>query len=256
MNQEQAEQKLIYDSILIPPMEPFIPIHAAASDAARALLVNCGLMAQGAKDDFYRWLAIAVSEGRQPFAFYGSALRGSSSPTDVDILVFRGRGNLPIFQYMPDFIHPTDSAAIEVSAQLVASSMLFPANPSPAIIAMVEDARQRILRSDFFDGGVGDLLIYAAYKALMAGPKSFTERQWPLVRNVTLDVSWRWVDTANMKNETSSSHEISSQLREQMASLEPCQLAAMAKAAIYRMNVKPEQRKQLADKFVAGLIGR
>jgi len=255
MYQEQAEQKLIYDSILVPPMEPFMPIHAAASDAARALLVNCGLMAHGAKDDFYRWLAIAVSEGRQPFAFYGSAL-GSSPPSDVDILIFRGGDSLPIFQYMPGFIHPTDSAAIETSAQLVASSMLFPSAPSPAILAMLEDARQKILRSDFFDGGVGDLLIYAAYKALMAGPKSFTERQWPLVRNVALDVSWRWVDTANMKNETSSPREISGQLREQMVSLEPCQMRALAKAAIYRMNVRENQKKQMADKFVAGLIGR
>lgn len=255
-------EKLERSAFLYPPMEPFESPFPDAGKAMSAVLARCSALsgaASGNLDSLKKWLKGLIN--RDDAAFYGSALSDSTNTSrvsDVDLMFFPSHDHLPLAN-TPNYVHshrpfedvpygrlPT-RACIFLFGQL-----LFPDNPDIHTLRLIDAERRMISSFPFFEGGIGEILTYAAFKAVESGPLA-EEYGKDFPTSLKFRLERKWFDGANMQMVVHSPHELNGQIREQVRALNDPEVRALAMCAMRRVRVKESAREALAEKFVSEL---
>ncbi|MFH0885287.1 MAG: hypothetical protein V1861_06260 [Candidatus Micrarchaeota archaeon] len=255
MDYHEIKRRLTNEAFLYPPMEPLEPQGFEPQKAMSDLLLRCAVlsgMATQHLDSLKNWLARLIS--RNDVAFYGSVISNSSRTSDIDLMVFPSSDRLSLAN-TPNYIHTYKVLDGEVSAQAsvyLVGPLLFPDLPDIDTLRRIEAERRLLASLPFFNGGMGEVLTYSAFKVTESGPTDdVCEKDFPVRLRFRLD--WRWFDSANMRMVTHTPHELNEQIREQMRELRDPEVHALAMAAMRRLRVRESSRAMLAETFVTEL---
>lgn len=247
---EHERAKLLSESYLHPPLEILEPAFSSAPAAMLSVISGCERLLGPAGDALpvHAWLGSL--KNREGLAFYGSAMHSPDNVSDVDILSMSPFA-LPSYHLKPSFVHvhsvSMDSERPGEDGPLFCGSLLFLSMPPQSLLGAIDSARVRILESPLFDGGVGELITHAAFKALEHGdaPSGLKSQGFMLRR--------QWLDTSGMETKTYSPHELNNQIRMQMQGLPDEDAYALALAGMRRIRVRRDVQDALAQKFVSHL---
>ncbi|MDD5172427.1 MAG: hypothetical protein PHF60_05325, partial [Candidatus ainarchaeum sp.] len=228
MDEESVRSALSSAAFLYPPMEPFEPPAQNANETMRSVIQKCEILCNidAVRDKLYVWLSILT--GRADAAFYGGMVHGMHQIRDADVLSF-GSKSLPLSHSSPIFVHiysmnPEDGA--DATGLFLANTLLFPCTPGGETVARIEAARKQLSSNPFFDGGIGELVTYAAFKfACITGSKPLTVR-------------WKWVNESSMETKTHTPHEVNNQIRNQMQEMDDKGVHELTMAAMRRIRIK------------------
>jgi hypothetical protein len=251
-------------------MDVFEPLALSPKDAMRALLEAGDRLAGAAASDFNGWLADVVSVSGQflPVAFFGRAVNGGhEEASDLDVVVFHTNspaasayGYVPL-HLAPKFVHahalyenrliPT----IESWEFLLPNALLvYPARAPDPFFRAIMSARQRISSSEFFHGGIGDIITYAAYKARVQEEREyFGPGEWERCARHDLSVDLNFLDTANMLSRRVGMRELDGRVREKMRLMEDADVNALTNAAMRRLRVRESRMPELQGRFIREL---
>jgi hypothetical protein len=253
MNGEEVKQKFIESAFLVDPLYLF-ESHPDARTLASALIVKCEKLAGNETDEFYQWLA-RMNDQTCTYCFYGSSLL-LPQPTDADMMSLTGVPGL-LFFHKPSFIHvlETQRCRGDVARNLGSfflGNLLFPKMPPEVILNIVEHCRQTAFSSPFFEGGYGEPLTYAAFKAIGC-EDLFEPHEWMAVRHLKrFEIEYRYIDSGMMPH-SYSVKEMHDQIRRKLCNLDEKEMRALAIAATRRLGVKIEHRANVAETFVTEL---
>jgi hypothetical protein len=245
-------QSFLGNAFIVPPDEPFEPLEK--DSAVRNLLDSAERLSGGNPGPFYRWIEISLVRDMLPAAFYGSALI-SPDADDMDLMSFSA-GSGPLRLNKPSFIHILELGASQWDVPSTWGSfflggMVFATRPPAFALDMIEEGRAHALGSPFMEG-IGECICWAAYKALKSG-RPFTLEEWTKVRDISLTLRPSWDDFTNMQTVPYTPRGINSQLRQQMQELDEGQLRILTDAAVRRLRIREEKRREISERFVGGL---
>jgi hypothetical protein len=264
---EKTRKLFMEGSFLYPPMD--ILYAQPHPQSAEHLLKRCERLAGDGpgKVRFYQWLArmMESSAGSFSFAFYGTSLYGSVDlpAHDVDTLLFIYDQSTKAPPNPPSFIHshsiyenkycPGNEPAkwkFLVSHTL----LIFPESKSDLAIEKILEGRKEILDSPFLAGGIGDLVTFAAFKALNNQEhRLFEPHEFSRFRGRRFSIEWNRYELTSMLSRSIYLEELHGQVREQMRLMDDADLSALTKAALRRLRVKRENRPELTKRFVEGI---
>ncbi|MBU0532463.1 hypothetical protein KKB44_03135 [Candidatus Micrarchaeota archaeon] len=228
-------ERLKSNTTLYPPMQPFTsPDHHLT---VSSVLAHCQRLAGG-----LAWLEDMMNAPHL-FAFFGGAVYvPNHTPKDVDVLFFCADGPNHMSVFPPKFIHfqkiyeneHTFGISINCWKFLVAHALLIhPTIPPDFVLKRIEQGRDMIRASPFFNGGIGDLLLYGAFKE----------------HEDFFDIKWSEVDGATMMNKSITLAELHTQIKRQMCGMEDHEIMTLTKAAMRRMRVNNKKREALGKRF-------
>ena len=253
MVEGEIRQRFIESAFLVDPLYLFESNHDSRTLSA-SLIAKCETLARGEKDELYRWIAGILADS-STYCFFGSSLI-LNSPKDVDMMLFAGAPGM-IFFKKPKFIHVTDMNKSEGDmardlGSFFFGSLLFPRMPPEFMLNTVEYCRQTAFSRPFFDGGYGEPLTHAAFKAI-GREELFEPEDWEQVKHLKrFEIEYRYIDSGMMPHHytVKSVHD---QIRKKLCQLEEKEMRALAMAATRRIGVKSEHRSSVAEVFVAEL---
>jgi hypothetical protein len=258
-NADSIMARLGRDAFLYPPMEPFESPFPDAGKAMEAVIARCCKFSGTTTwhlDSLKKWLMRLFN--RNDAAFYGSAVSDSSSPSrfsDIDLMFFPATDFLPLAG-TPDYVHsfrPFEEVPYgrlpTRACIFLAGPLLFPDNPDVHTLRLIEAERRMISSLPFFNGGIGEILTYAAFKAVESGPLA-DECGKDFPASLKFRLERKWFDGTNMQMAVHTPHELNEQIREQIRQLKDPEVHALAMSAMRRVRVKESARAALAEKFV------
>jgi hypothetical protein len=259
--------RLISGAFIYPPMDIFENPPIPPEEQVKSLLAKCERLAGDKKKEFYAWLG-AMSSTVGQFAsivFFGRSVYGGADakPTDIDVLLHLPETNV-IASYgfapvdLPGFIHMQTVNELKYALNpeswefYVANRMIvYPQMASDSLFESVQGARKRISGSGFFAGGVGELITHAAYKALTKAEQGyFLNHEWEAVRDKSLAVDLRFLDTGSMESRTVHPKELNERVRSRMKPMEDKEVDALTNAAMRRLAVRKSKRAELGARFL------
>lgn len=255
---EVTRKSLVREAMLYPPMEPFEAPYRDPQKAMEAVIAKCMALSgtdANIADKQRSWFASIVL--RSDIAFYGSVLNDITRAKDVDVIQLSS-GGLPLYRFQPAHIHVfnvTEACGGHpsgFSSTFLAGPLLFPNPPDVSILRRIEAERRAMQRAPFFNGGIGELLTHAAFKALHS-PSEEDSKLPAFPAWLRFRVDLQWMDFTNMRRVTYSPHEVNEQIRDQMRQLKDPEVHALAVAAMRRLHVRESERPALATRFVAEL---
>ncbi|HSB47647.1 MAG TPA: hypothetical protein VLD37_06555 [Candidatus Bilamarchaeum sp.] len=254
MGEEETKREFIDRAYLLDSLYLFDKINDSR-ELAESLLSKCERMAGPDIPKFYSWLG-RIMAGSATYCFYGSALI-LPEPADLDIMTLTVN-TVPLFIAKPGFVHvletrrcPGDIAKSWGSFLL--GPLLFPREPPEFVLNAVDYCRESAFSSPFFDGGYGERLTYAAFKAI-GNESLFEAGEWADVRHLErFKVEYRYFDATNMQTVPYSAQEVHDQIRKKLCQLEEKEMRALGMAAARKIGVKREHHAALAETFVREL---
>jgi len=249
---------LAKEAFIYPPMEPFESPFPDAEKAMSAVLARCSALS-GAEnwhgDRLKSWLS--KIRLRHDIALYGAALNATEHAKDIDILSFPSRSPPPTWS-KPDYVHvfevfeASQGELPGYAAAFLCGALLFPEPPETSLLLRIEAERRVFERLPFFNGGLGEILTYAAFKSTESiSAENAQDPNFPTCMRFRIER--RWLDGANMRMVTHTPHGLNEQIRDQMRALPDPEVRALAMSAMRRLRVKESSREGLADRFVREL---
>lgn len=253
MDAEELRRRFVDSAFLIDPVYLF-ESNPDPRVTAASLFAKCEALAKD-REGFHSWLA-RVLEDSSTYCFFGSSLV-RHEPGDVDMLQFT---HVPGMLYIrkPAFISVLELQKAEGDLGndwgcFFFGGLLFPHEPHEFILNTIHYCRQSAFASPFFNGGYGEPLTYAAFKAI--GDESlFEPEEWEAVSSLRrFPIKYQRLDTANMRTVGYSAKEVNSQIRKELRSLDEKEMRALAMAATRRLGIKESCRGEVAKRFVSEL---
>ena len=202
---------------------------------------------------------------------YGNG-EGDGVPSDFDFFIFTkgesaeiyesNMGNLLSHNQKPRLVQPqvlfynggmVDGITGWKRSCVANTLVIFPSDVDSFVYDIIEKGRKLIRDAPFFDGGVGDIITYAAYK-VMDGKESkyFKTDEERKVLEKRLIVWEQYCDGM-----PAPPGEVYNNVRNELRNkLNDKEMTSVAIAAMRRIKVKREKRKELADKFVRKIRNR
>ena len=260
--------------VVYPAMDLFEPFTGTAAELLQSLLSKCELLADQngeGKEKFFKWFSSVSTAAGNLFvlAFYGKAVYGgrAEASSDIDVLCFiSDRSSFRETEQMaqvlmetkvPKFIHthflyghgtPIDTVSNWKRFCVVNSLLVLP-EPDDSFRESVELGRKLVLESPFFEGGLGELITYAAYKVLQGKETHYFEPDKRVLLTKPFFVSEFGFELAPL-HPAEFNKDVRSELR---TKFDDDDLRAIAIAAMRRIRVKKEKQVELADQFVRTL---
>ncbi len=264
--------KFIENAVIYPPMDIFEEVNMTSEQMARTVLSRCEKLFSKKRNpvEFFEWFSkvVGAAHEKRAFAFYGKMAYGNGFgdgiPSDVDILVFVSEGSedfgsLTEYRNRPVLVHPqilyhngksVDGISGWKRSCVANTMLLYPPNPDNFVHEIIEKGRKLIEKSPFFNGGVGDIITYAAYK-VMSGKeeKYFESDEEKQILSKRLVVWEQYMDGM-----PAPPQEVYSNIRcELRNNLDDRELISLTKAAMRRIKIRKEKQEKIADKFVRRL---
>ena len=238
------------ESYLLMPIDMIEPRFDNSVEAMGAVMTWGSKLSESsdARSRFQWW--VSGLKGKPGHMIYGSILSFPSTARDIDVMSvspLSGLGNVPGFVHMsPGLAGRVDEAGYE---PFFAGSLLFPSEPTDQMLASIESARVRMDANPFFGGGIGDLLLFSAFKAIgkerAKNPRAFG--------SVDTRISYLRLDPSTMENKPSKPEEMTRQRLSELTHLEERELKDLAAMAIRRLAIKEGRRAALCDRFVGAI---
>ena len=254
MDEGEIREKFIESAYLVEPLFLFESGNDRKA-AVECLLSNCEKLSGNERAELYTWLG-RLLEDSSTYCFHGSSLVLQPS-ADVDMLLLTTVPGMLYFR-KPHFVNVLDLQRVEGNLGsdwgcFFLGPLLFPRTPHEFILNTVDYCRQEAFSRPFFDGGYGESLTYAAFKA-MGKPDLFGPEDWEAVRHLKrFDIKYRRFDNANMLTVSYSVKEVNGQIRKMMCQLEEKEMRALARAAARKLGIKEGSRNDVSEKFVSEL---
>ncbi len=248
---------LMRNSVVVPPLDLF------EADETDMVLTNflerCQALLGPNMPTFLAWLneVLAIVGPRSSLVFYGGAVSRGNTNSDIDVFFFSDPlTKLPSALSegpIPDIIHlnlitPTGWANIGSWRRfcVVGPLIAFPSPANDFLKQGIATGRRAVLESDFFKGGIGELITYAAskvveqkeYKYFLAGENTGALEKRLAFTKIDLMIG------------TLEPPAYNSEVRSTLAShLDDKEMRDLAMAALRRLRVKRERQEELANLF-------
>lgn len=261
MDRESIRRRFLEGSSVYPPMDIFEPPDGSCD---LAFLRKCEAHANRDKDAFYLYLGklMDACDDGLDFAFFGNSIYGLHFPMDIDLLLFTGSSYTGSRPYSAiRFLHEShlyENTLIPNSRPpgyrflLSHALLMFPGSPSAFARGIVEEARAHISQAPFLQGGVGDIIAYAAFKAVSRHEYAHL-RDSGILRGMRFKIDWQSFDLSSMRSGPISPVELLSQVKKQMKGMDDGSLDALTGAALRRLRVRRPRREDLAKRFISEL---
>lgn len=275
-------RKFIEKSVVYPSMDIFEEVNKPSDEVARDIIEKCRKLfaktKHGNATEFFEWFSKVIDNIHPELALvifgkmaYGNGT-GDGVPSDFDLFFFTkgeratiyesNMGELLSWNQKPQLVQPQvlyyNGGIIDgISGwkrSCVANTMvIFPSDVDNFVYDIIEKGRKLITDAPFFEGGIGDIITYAAYK-IMDGKeeKYFKTDEERKVLSKRLIVWEQYGDGM-----PAPPQEVYKNVRNELrAKLDDKEMTSVAMAAMRRVKVKKEKRKELADKFVRKVRNR
>jgi len=190
--------------------------------------------------------------------FHGGIMRNTEPVRDIDLLLFQSAPFLPQFKCVQECHSSALLDGCEGESELfgffVANTLLI-LHPTEEIIRLITSMREELAANPFLQGGLGELVLYAAYKILKNMEFGLLEpAERGMVESLRFDLTFRKPRRdSDYGDEPITTLQLNAQIREQMQQLPDPNLEVLTRAAIRRMRVREERRKEFARRFVQEL---
>lgn len=274
--------KFIENSVVYPPMDIFEEVNKPSDQAARDVIERCRKLFEKKRNaepvEFFEWFSKIVDNTHPELALiiFGKMAYGNGSgdgvPSDFDFFIFTNgeratvyegnMGELLSYNQKPRLVQPqalfynggvVDGITGWKRSCVANTLVIFPSDVDNFVYDIIEKGRKLIIDAPFFEGGVGDIITYAAYK-VMNGKEGhyFKTDEERKVLEKRLIVWEQYCDGM-----PAPPQEVYKNIRNELRSnLDDRELTSVAIAAMRRIKVKREKRKELADKFVRKIRNR
>lgn len=258
--------RLMSRSVVIPPLDLF------EAEQPEIILTNflerCQVLLGSNTPMFLAWLkeVLAIVGSRSSLVFYGGAVSMARGNTSSDIDAFFFSDPLTVLPIAlrevasPDVVHlnlisPTGWASICSWRRfcVVGPLIAFPSPANDFLKQGIAIGRRAVLESDFFRGGIGELITYAASKIVEQKEHGYFlagENTGSLERRIAFTKIDLMIGTLEPP---AYNHEVKSTLA---ARLNDKEMRDLAYAALRRLRVKKERHKELATLFCEKIRAR
>jgi len=275
-------RKFIEQSLVYPPMDIFEEMNKPPKETAADVMERCRKLFDKKKNtepnEFFKWFSKLVDNVNPELALvifgkmaYGNGA-GDGVPSDFDFFIFtKGNsstvyesdmGKLLGYNQRPHLVQPQvlfyDGGSFDGitgwKRSCVANTLvIFPSDVDSFVYDIIEKGRKLITDASFFEGGVGDIITYAAYKVMNGDEaKYFETDEEREVLSKRLIVWEQYCDGMPAPPQEVYKN-VRNELRDKLNEKE---MTSVAMAAMRRIKVKREKRKELAEKFVRKIIKR
>jgi len=269
-------RKFIENSAVYPPMDIFEEVNKPSNEAARDIIEKCRKLFEKKRNtepnEFFGWFSKVIDNIHPKLALviFGKMAYGNGAedgvPSDFDFFIFtKGEratihesniGDLLSWNQKPRLVQPQvlyhngrliDGISGWKRACVANTLILFPGDADGFVYEIIEEGRKLIANSPFFEGGIGDIITYAVYKVMEGNEeKYFKTDEERKVLSKKLIVWEQYMDGM-----PAPPHEVYKNIRSELRSkLDDKEMTSVALAAMRRIKVKREKRRELADKFV------
>jgi len=269
-------RKFIEKSVVYPPMDIFEKVNKPSKETAMDVMERCRRLFEKKEHadpvEFFEWFSKVIDNAHPELALvvFGKMAYGNSSedgiPSDFDFFIFvkgertglqeSNMGGLMGHREKPRLVQPQtlyyNGGIIDGirgwKRSCVANTLLiYPSDADKFVYEIIEKGRKLIIDAPFFDGGIGDIITYAAYKIMNANEdKYFKTDEERKVLSKRLIVWEQYCDGM-----PAPPQEVYKNIRNELRlRLDDNELTSVAMAAMRRIKVKREKRKELAEKFV------
>lgn len=275
-------RKFVEKSLVYPPMDMFEKVDKPSDQAARDVIERCRKLFEKKRHaepvEFFDWFSQVIENAHPELAIviFGKMAYGNGErdgvPSDFDFFIFTkgeratvyesNMGDLLSYKQKPQLVQPqvlfynggmVDGITGWKRSCVANTLLIFPSDVDSFVYDIIEKGRTLIADSPFFEGGVGDIITYAAYKVMDGKEgKYFKTDEERKVLEKKLIVWEQYCDGM-----PAPPHEVYKNIRNELRSnLDDRELTSVAMAAMRRIKVKREKHKELADKFVRKIRNR
>ena len=186
------------------------------------------------------------------FGVYGSAVYGLHEPNDIDIIIFTGTFS-GRRQHFLDIQNLGESDDRKFDFTFANDLIIFPAI-SQELYREIEFRRNRIMESEFFQGGIGDLITNALYRILWNGENVYLDgKSYQKAREIVVGKLSERVSSMQMLGACMHPTEFYSAMREGLVEIKPKELKELTIAALKRIKVKNRLRGEIATRYVRAI---
>ncbi len=271
---EQTRKKLLRNCLVYPPINFFNPPEGKPADIIAKVLKKCQQLEE-VPGRFLSWISPLLKEAKKGLSliFFGRTIYGKDDDaiSDVDIILFypnskielsKDAANALSMSNKPEFVHvqslwarsviPFETTLGHPRFYVANSLVIYPKETAPVVCKSIEKGRKAIMESKFFNGGIGDLITYAAYNVMKNKEKEYfasSEEAEKILSKELMIFEYSFDMRAAMPSE------INEQVRGELAkNFSKDELTTLAIAAMRRLNVKEERYKELSSRFVKNIL--
>ncbi|MEM4366752.1 MAG: hypothetical protein QW035_01315 [Candidatus Anstonellales archaeon] len=265
-------ERLAGVSQLYPPIEIFQNTEDDVRGVIKRMLKK-GKMLEEKEGELVNWLKTMIPEigKRLSLIFYGRAVYGCGKQpplTDIDVLVEikddSALKEIKImeavnFPHKPIFLHvntiekikcnhKAEELALSWRKLCFANTLLLACeDPGHCLLGFIEKSRKALMESPFFNGGIGELITYAAYKVVYLKEKEFFSKGFDTNEVFFKSIKTPYIDIDMCYDLLMHNKEV----REELANrFEEEEIKEITSAALRRIGVKKELREGIKSKFV------
>lgn len=270
---EKTRKELLRNCLVYPPMDFFNPPKGKPADVVARVLKKCRQLEE-VPGRFLSWISQLLKEAKKgfPLLFFGRTIYGKDDAiSDVDIILFYSKNNMKLSEGItealsisdkPEFVHtqqlysrsqiPFETTLGHPRFYVANSLLIYPKEADPSVYRSIKKGRKAIMESAFFDGGIGDLITYAAHKVMKNEEKEYFASPEEANRILSRKLI---VFEYSMDMMGAMPGDVNRQIRGELAkNFNRDELTTLAIAAMRRLNVKEERYKELSDKFVKNIV--
>ncbi|MEM2908730.1 MAG: hypothetical protein QW590_02220 [Candidatus Bilamarchaeaceae archaeon] len=268
---KEIEEVLLKNCRLYPPMPFFEKPKKTAEELMSSLLIKIKRL-EKKQGEFLEWVkgALRAAGEKLSLIFFGRAIYSEKECSDVDILMVYTD---PTVQNevrdlcKPYFVHtqsifkgaflPFETTAGYPRFFVANTMLIYPKETNSFVLYSIRRGRKLIKNASFFNGGIGDLITYAASKIIERKEtqhfdcdKEQIERI--LNKNLVIMNSDCFGFAASPENVNAQTrNELRMGVRE--GRFERSEIEILARAAMRRIGIKESQKTELTKKFLRAL---